>query len=66
MIDLLKTLVKWVFILGAASELKQATLHMRKLAYNASSPGLISLGQLNHALVDHPSNGKRSHHHVAK
>lgn len=66
MIDLLKTLVKWVFILGAAGELKQATLHMRKLAYNASSPGLMSLSKLNHTLVDHPSNVKRSHYHVAQ
>ena len=48
--NLIGSALKWAFILAAAGELKTATLIMMRKAAKASTPGLISLSPLNHAL----------------
>ena len=50
-IDLIKTVFKYALYLGIAGHLVDATLAMRRKAFNATQQGLISLGAMNRALT---------------
>ena len=54
MVSLIKSLISWALLLGVLGGLVDVTIALRKEAAWAHSIGLVSLGQLNRALLGGP------------
>ncbi len=58
MANLITSLIRWAFFLGACGGLVDITIAMRDQAARAHQMGLVSLSRLNHALQGGP---RRAH-----